>query len=480
MKAHRTLHELGQSLWLDNITRDLLTSGTLQRYIDELSVTGLTSNPSIFDHAVAHSHSYDEDIRRLVAAGKSGEALFFELAIQDLDQAADMFAPIHQRTARVDGWVSLEVSPLLAHDTARTVAEAQGAACQGQPAEPVHQDPRHAGRPARHRGGDLLPAYRSTSRCCSRATISCGGRCLHARAGAPRRGRLQSGCALGRIAVRQPLGQGDAGQGAAELARQAWHRGLAAGLQGVSRPAGVRPLATAGRSGRAAATAAVRQHQHQGPAGLGRAVHRRAGRAEHRQHHAGGDAAGVRAITARSTARCHATAATRSRCWPRIARAGDRRRRAGQRSCRTRAPRASSIPGRICSARSTTRARRWRDGRTGPTDHATADRHGGVAGAGHASSSRSRTCICGSCSPTIRGAASASRPKAPGCIWTIRRTASPMKPCGCCCSSPQERGVAQRRDAMFRGDKINITEQRAVLHVALRAPRGRAHPGRRP
>ena len=125
MKATERLHELGQSLWLDNITRDLLTSGTLRRYIDELSVTGLTSNPSIFDHAVTHSASYDAEIKRLVGAGKAGEALFFELAIQDLSKAADMFAPIHQRTAGVDGWVSLEVSPLLAHDTTRTIAEAK-------------------------------------------------------------------------------------------------------------------------------------------------------------------------------------------------------------------------------------------------------------------------------------------------------------------------------------------------------------------
>src|SRR5215470_19884772 len=95
------LREAGQSLWLDNITRDLLTSGTLQRYIDELSITGLTSNPSIFDHAIAHSRSYDEEIRRQASAGKTGEALFFELAIQDLTKAADMFAPIHKRTAGV-------------------------------------------------------------------------------------------------------------------------------------------------------------------------------------------------------------------------------------------------------------------------------------------------------------------------------------------------------------------------------------------
>ena len=125
MTATKELHDLGQSLWLDNITRDLLTSGTLQGYIDQLSVTGLTSNPSIFDHAIAHSDAYDAEIRRLAGRGMSGDVLFFELAMEDLRQAADLFAPIHQRTSGVDGWVSLEVSPLLAHDAKQTVTEAK-------------------------------------------------------------------------------------------------------------------------------------------------------------------------------------------------------------------------------------------------------------------------------------------------------------------------------------------------------------------
>src|SRR5260221_4844400 len=125
MNATKQLHDLGQSLWLDNITRDLLNSGTLKRYIDELSVTGLTSNPTIFDNAVAKSKSYDAEIQKLVGRGMSGETLFFELAIQDLVRAADLFGPIHDRTATVDGWVSLEVSPLLAYDTEKTVAQAK-------------------------------------------------------------------------------------------------------------------------------------------------------------------------------------------------------------------------------------------------------------------------------------------------------------------------------------------------------------------
>ncbi|HXS25947.1 MAG TPA: transaldolase [Gemmatimonadales bacterium] len=125
MKATQMLHEIGQSLWLDNITRDLLDSGTLERYIDELSVTGLTSNPTIFDHAIKNSTAYDGAIRQKVKEGKSGEPLFFELALEDLSRAADLFRPIWDRTDGVDGWVSLEVSPLLAHDSASTLAAAR-------------------------------------------------------------------------------------------------------------------------------------------------------------------------------------------------------------------------------------------------------------------------------------------------------------------------------------------------------------------
>jgi len=125
MRATQKLHDLGQSLWLDNITRDLLDRGTLERYIDELSVTGLTSNPTIFEHAIAKSAAYDAAIRAKHEGGKSGEALFFELALDDLTRAADLFRPIWDRTDGVDGWVSLEVSPLLAYDTATTIAEAK-------------------------------------------------------------------------------------------------------------------------------------------------------------------------------------------------------------------------------------------------------------------------------------------------------------------------------------------------------------------
>jgi transaldolase len=125
MKATKLLHTLGQSIWLDNITRNLLNDGALTRYIDDLSVTGLTSNPTIFDHAIRNSSSYDSAIRDGLAAGKSGESLFFELALEDITRAADLFRPIYDRTNGVDGRVSLEVSPLLAHDTASTLGEAK-------------------------------------------------------------------------------------------------------------------------------------------------------------------------------------------------------------------------------------------------------------------------------------------------------------------------------------------------------------------
>jgi transaldolase len=125
MNSTQALSRAGQSIWLDNLTRDLLTSGTLARYISELSVTGLTSNPTIFDQAIKNGAAYDGSIRARLSKGVSGEQLFFEIALEDITRAADLFRPIHERTAGVDGWVSLEVSPLLARDAQTTLREAQ-------------------------------------------------------------------------------------------------------------------------------------------------------------------------------------------------------------------------------------------------------------------------------------------------------------------------------------------------------------------
>jgi transaldolase len=125
MKATQLLHNLGQSIWLDNITRDLLDKGTLKRYIDEFYVTGLTSNPTIFEHAIKNSSSYDAQLLQNPMSGKSAEELFFEVALQDITRAADLFRPIFERTNGIDGYVSLEVSPLLAYDTKSTLRAAK-------------------------------------------------------------------------------------------------------------------------------------------------------------------------------------------------------------------------------------------------------------------------------------------------------------------------------------------------------------------
>jgi len=148
-RTTQRLHQCGQSLWLDNITRRLPSSGTLQSYIQELSITGLTSNPTIFDHAIKNGNDYDNVIRRNLAEGKSGEELFIELALEDLRQAADLFRPIYDRTDGVDGWVSLEVSPLLAHNTTGTLVAAR--ALHNRAARPTfHQDSGHQRGASRH------------------------------------------------------------------------------------------------------------------------------------------------------------------------------------------------------------------------------------------------------------------------------------------------------------------------------------------
>ena len=156
MKATQALHNLGQSIWLDNITRDLLDSGTLKRYIDELSVTGLTSNPTIFDHAIKNSTAYDAAIREKLNSGKSGRrALFFELALEDITRAAALFRPVHDQTDGVDGWVSLEVSPLLAYDTASSLAAARSLHSRAGQPNLFIKIPGTKERFTRDRGSDL-------------------------------------------------------------------------------------------------------------------------------------------------------------------------------------------------------------------------------------------------------------------------------------------------------------------------------------
>ena len=293
MKATAKLHELGQSLWLDNITREMLDSGQLQRYIEEFSMTGLTSNPSIFDKAIK-SGAYDDEIRHKAAEAADRETLFFELAIEDLRRAADLFAPIHQRTAGVDGWVSLEVSPLLAYDTARSVRAAAD----------LHA---RAGRenlfikiPGTAQG---LPAIEEATFAGVpvNVTLLFSREQYLASADAYMRGierRIEAGLDPSVSSVASVfISRWDAaviGRVPDAAARPARAGGRSEDVSGVSTADGLSSLAASRERRRACAAAVVGQHQHQGPRLPRHDVHRRSARAAHDQHDARIDAAGLR------------------------------------------------------------------------------------------------------------------------------------------------------------------------------------------
>jgi hypothetical protein len=212
MRSTQKLHEMGQSLWLDNISRGLLTSGTPRRYIQDFSVTGLASNPTIFDLALKNSHDYDDSIRQKLKECKSGEALFFELALEDLSQAPELFRPIHDQTTSVDGWVSLEVSPLLAHDTSGTLAAAKALhARAGRPNLFIMIPGTKEGLP-RHRGGNLRGRADQRDTPVLQRTVCRGRRGIPARHRAAHQRRAESRCRLRGFAVHQPLGQSDDGE----------------------------------------------------------------------------------------------------------------------------------------------------------------------------------------------------------------------------------------------------------------------------
>ena len=264
MNNTQRLHALGQSLWLDNISRRLLDDGSLRRYIDEFSVTGLTSNPTIFDEAIGASDAYDDGIRVKAAGGKSGEALFVELALEDLRRAADMFRPIFDATGHVDGWVSMELSPLLADDTAGSVKAAQQIYQQadranlfvkipGTPAGlPAIEESIFAGVPINvtllFSRGQYLPAAEAYMRGIERRVAA---------------GRDASVGSRG-FGVRQSLGPRGQRQGAGTVAQQARYRRRCANLPCVSRADGIDALAQACPGRRAAAAAALGQHRYQG------------------------------------------------------------------------------------------------------------------------------------------------------------------------------------------------------------------------
>ena len=224
MIATQQLYELGQSLWLDNITRPLLTSGTLQRYIDELSITGLTSNPTIFDHAIGNSAAYDAVIREKLQHGESPEPLFFELALDDITRAADLFRPVYDRTSGVDGWVSLEVSPLLAHDASKTVASAKELSVRANRPNLFIKIPgTKEGLPAIEESiltGIPVNVTLLFSR--SQYVGRRGG--IPARCGTANRCRIESERPFRRVRIRQPVGHRRGRKSTGEASQSARHR----------------------------------------------------------------------------------------------------------------------------------------------------------------------------------------------------------------------------------------------------------------
>ena len=231
-------------------------------------MTGLTSNPTIFDNAIGAGDAYDDQIAELRGAGaRAARTCSSSSRSTDLERAAELFEPIYERTDGVDGWVSLEVSPLLADDADGDDRAGASDLHAARRPQHLHQDPRHRGGAARRSRSRSSPASRSTSRCCSRASSTsprprptCAGIERRVEAG-PRRPTV----AVGRLAVHQPLGQGGAGPGAGRPAQPARDRGRQAHLRGLPRAARVRPLAAARQRGRAPAAAAVGEHRHQGP-----------------------------------------------------------------------------------------------------------------------------------------------------------------------------------------------------------------------
>jgi transaldolase len=293
MKATQTLHDLGQSLWLDNITRDLLQSGTLERYIEELSVTGLTSNPTILDHAIKNSPAYDAEIKRKVQEGKAGEDLLFELALEDLTRAADLFRPIWDRTRGVDGWVSLQVSPLLAHDADKTLAAAKALhARAGRPNFLIKIPGTPEGLPAIEEAifaGVPINVTLLFSREQYLAAAEAFLRGIERRVAAGLPPEVGSVASLF-VSRWDRRGQGSSAGGAAQSVR---HRDREADVLGVPDAARLCALAARLQRRRPPATSAVGQHGHERSRRVRHSLHRGACRAVHGEHDARGHLEGT-------------------------------------------------------------------------------------------------------------------------------------------------------------------------------------------
>ena len=346
LKATGQLHRLGQSLWLDNITRDLLTSGTLQRYIDDLSVTGLTSNPTIFEQAIKNSSAYDAAISARLAQRQVGRGAVLRARARGPHARRGSVSPhprADQRHGRVGVARGLAAARLRHRRDDRGRQDALLRA--GRPSEPDDQDPRDRGRTARDRGGASSPASRSTSRCCSRASTTSPPpkRSCAASNGGSTPGLKPDVASVASVFVSR-WDSAVAGDRAGRAAQSARHRRRQAHLQGVPGAPQLAALAARLQRRRPAAAAAVGEHRHQGSEGVRRPVHQGAGRTVHGQHHPRGDAEGARGSRRAHRDSCRPTAGTARRCsrgspapaWM------CRRSRPG---CRRRAPRRSSSRG---------------------------------------------------------------------------------------------------------------------------------------
>jgi hypothetical protein len=293
MNRTRQLSALGQSLWLDNISRALLDDGTLARYIEERSITGLTSNPTIFDKAIGQTAAYDRSIRDKTRVGHSGEALFIELALEDLRRAADLFRPVFDATGGVDGWVSMEISPLLADDTAGSIAAAAKIHAQAdRPNLFVKIPGTAAGVPAIEESIFAGVPINVTLLFSVAQYVAAAEAYLR---GIER--RLAAGLDPQVASVASlfvSVGCGSEGQGGARAEKPPRHRDRRSDLPRVPRAARLAALARVARRRRSPAAAALGQHWHQGPRRAGHAVYRGAGGARHDQHHPRQDARGVR------------------------------------------------------------------------------------------------------------------------------------------------------------------------------------------
>ena len=294
MKSTQQLHDLGQSLWLDNITRGVLRDGTLQRYIDELSVTGLTSNPTIFFHAIEKGDLYDDSIRRLLEKVDRARRCSFVSRLEDLREAADLFRPVHESTGGVDGWVSLELSPLLANDTAGSIRAAVELQRQAQRPNVFIKIPgTPEGVPAIEesifRGVPInVTLLFSAAQYVAVAEAYMRGIERRLEAGLDPRVESVASLFVSRwdVAVQETV--------PSDVAQSPRHRGGATHVPGIPARAGFAAMARARVRRRAAAAYAVGQHRNEGSQGTGHDVRRGAGRSGYDRHDARQDAARVR------------------------------------------------------------------------------------------------------------------------------------------------------------------------------------------